>query len=59
MLYVGDASDIRPYFHDLRELGRVPAGTPGAAAPPGGDTIWLASGRREPWARLWPELHTP
>ena len=59
VLYLGDASDIRPYFHDLRELGRVPAGTPGAAAPPGGDTIWLASGRREPWERLWPELRTP
>lgn len=59
VLYVGNVSEIRPYFDDLRELGRVPAGTPGAGPVPGGDVIWLASGRREPWTRLWPELRTP
>jgi len=59
VLYIGDARDIRPYFNDLRELGPVGAGTPGSAALPGGDTLWLASGRREAWSRLWPELRTP
>ncbi|HEX4360018.1 MAG TPA: glycosyltransferase family 39 protein [Pseudonocardia sp.] len=59
VLYVGDARDIRPYFTDLRELGSVAAGTPGVASLPGDATLWLASGRREPWAWLWPALRTP
>jgi hypothetical protein len=58
VLYIGDPVGIRPYFDDLRELGTVPAGTPGAGVVPGDTTLWLAVGRHEPWSRVWPALRT-
>jgi 4-amino-4-deoxy-L-arabinose transferase-like glycosyltransferase len=58
VLYVGDPVRIRPYFDDLRELGTVPVGAPGAGAVPGDTPLWLASGRHEPWSWMWPVLRT-
>jgi hypothetical protein len=49
VLYVGSTPDaLRPYFSDVRQ---VADGGPDA-------TVWLCTGRREPWASLWPRLRT-
>jgi 4-amino-4-deoxy-L-arabinose transferase-like glycosyltransferase len=56
VLYVGDPAAIRPYFDELRDLGTVAAGPPGAGVVPGGTALWLVGGRHEPWSRLWPLL---
>jgi hypothetical protein len=56
VLYVGEPSEIRPHFDELRLLGTVPEAVPGTATFPAGTQLWLAEGRRAPWSRLWPEL---
>ncbi len=49
VLYVGSAPDeLRPYFTDVHQ---VADGGPDAS-------VWLCTGRREPWATLWPHLRT-
>ncbi len=47
MLFVGgDPDALRPYFTDVREVAE------------GGEdaSVWLCTGRQEPWAQLWPRL---
>jgi hypothetical protein len=46
-MYVGaDPAELRPYFTDIRQL-----------ADGGRDTsIWLCTGRTEPWATIWPRI---
>ncbi|MFI5614518.1 glycosyltransferase family 39 protein [Amycolatopsis sp. NPDC051903] len=55
-LWVGE--DPRPllgHFADLRPVGRVD--TAGALpSVANGTPLWLASGRLQPWAQLWPTL---
>ena len=49
VLFVGDSPDaLRPYFADVRMVAD------------GGESasVWLCSGRQEPWAQLWPRLRT-
>ncbi|SEP20948.1 glycosyltransferase family 39 protein [Amycolatopsis saalfeldensis] len=58
VLFVG--TDPRPllgHFADLRPAGKVDTG---AAVPSveQGLPIWLASGRLQPWPRIWPQLIT-
>jgi len=49
VLFVGgDPDALRPYFSGVR---MVADGGPDAS-------VWLCTGRREPWARLWPRLRT-
>ncbi len=56
VLFVGE--DPRPllgHFADLRPIGKVDTG----AAKPSyfdGVPLWLATGRVEPWSKLWPKL---
>jgi 4-amino-4-deoxy-L-arabinose transferase-like glycosyltransferase len=47
VLYVGSGPDeVAPYFADVREV-----------ADGGADaSVWLCTGRREPWASFWPQL---
>ena len=41
-LYVGSIpEELRPYFADERKVA---------------DSVWLCTGRREPWASVWPKL---
>jgi 4-amino-4-deoxy-L-arabinose transferase-like glycosyltransferase len=49
VLFVGgDPDALRPYFSDVRLV-----------ADGGQDaSVWLCTGRREPWADLWPRLRT-
>jgi hypothetical protein len=49
VLYVGgDPTTLRPYFTDMHMV-----------ADGGQDTsVWLCTGREEPWAQLWPRLRT-
>jgi hypothetical protein len=48
VLFVGeDPAVLRPHFSDVRLLAD------GRDA-----SVWLCSGRREPWAELWPRLRT-
>jgi hypothetical protein len=49
VLYVGSTPDqLRPWFSDVRQV-----------ADGGQDaTVWLCTGRREPWASIWPRLRT-
>ena len=49
VLFVGDDPDsLRPHFSDVR---MVADGGPDAS-------VWLCTGRQEPWAQLWPQLRT-
>jgi hypothetical protein len=47
VLYVGSGPDeVAPYFADVRKV-----------ADGGADaSVWLCTGRREPWASFWPQL---
>lgn len=56
VLFVGaDPRPLTGHFADVRQAGVVTtAGRPDNAAA--GTPIWLATGRTEPWSRLWPEL---
>ncbi len=57
VLYVGTSPDeLRPHFADVRKIADgVTIAGPGGG--PGKDTsVWLATGKREPWASLWPKL---
>ena len=47
VLYVGSGPDeVAPYFTDVRKV-----------ADGGADaSVWLCTGRREPWASFWPQL---
>jgi hypothetical protein len=49
VLFVGGHPDaLRPHFSDVRMV-----------AEGGRDaSVWLCTGRREPWAQLWPRLRT-
>lgn len=49
VLFVGgDPDELRPYFSDVRLV-----------ADGGQDaSVWLCTGRKEPWARLWPRIRT-
>jgi 4-amino-4-deoxy-L-arabinose transferase-like glycosyltransferase len=49
VLFVGsDPGDLRPHFADVQLV-----------ADGGQDTsVWLCTGRQEPWAELWPQLRT-
>jgi hypothetical protein len=49
VLFVGgDPGALRPYFPDVRVV-----------ADGGQDaSVWLCTGRQEPWAQLWPRLRT-
>jgi 4-amino-4-deoxy-L-arabinose transferase-like glycosyltransferase len=49
VLFVGgDPDTLRPYFSDVRMV-----------ADGGQDaSVWLCTGRQEPWAQLWPRLRT-
>jgi hypothetical protein len=49
VLFVGGSPDaLRPYFTDVRMVAD------------GGEnaSVWLCTGRQEPWAALWPRLRT-
>jgi 4-amino-4-deoxy-L-arabinose transferase-like glycosyltransferase len=49
VLFVGgDPQALRPYFADVR---MVADGGPDAS-------VWLCTGRKEPWAGMWPRLRT-
>jgi hypothetical protein len=51
-LYVGTSADeVRPWFRDVR---RVDDGGPDARE----SSVWLCTGRQEPWAEIWPRLRT-
>ncbi|HEX2313135.1 MAG TPA: glycosyltransferase family 39 protein [Thermomonospora sp.] len=56
VVYVGSTrEDLLRYFRDVREAGRVVDGNwleKGAA----GETIWVCSGLRRPWADTWEEM---
>jgi hypothetical protein len=49
VLFVGgDPEALRPHFSDVRVV-----------ADGGQDaSVWLCTGRQEPWAQLWPRLRT-
>jgi 4-amino-4-deoxy-L-arabinose transferase-like glycosyltransferase len=49
VLFVGsDPNGLRPYFSDVRMV------TDGGQDA----SVWLCTGRQEPWAQLWPRLRT-
>ncbi|HYH30840.1 MAG TPA: glycosyltransferase family 39 protein [Pseudonocardia sp.] len=51
-LFVGTSADeVRPYFADVR---RVDDGGPDAGA----SSVWLCTGRQEPWSQIWPRLRS-
>ncbi|WP_245645260.1 ArnT family glycosyltransferase [Pseudonocardia acaciae] len=56
VLFVGDPSAIRPYFGAVRRLATVDTSALGARTPLDGTPIWLATDRRDSWARIWPAL---
>ncbi|MBB4682937.1 ArnT family glycosyltransferase [Amycolatopsis jiangsuensis] len=58
VLYIGD--DPRPLLGHFTGVQPVGAVDTGAAKPSAADgtRMWLASGRLQPWDRLWPKLFT-
>jgi hypothetical protein len=53
----GDPTLLRPWFADARPVGVIgPDGLRPTAGPDAGTQVWLLTGRREPWAVLWPRL---
>lgn len=57
VLYYGTSPDeLRPHFADIRKINAGVTVT-GPSGGPGKDmSLWLATGKREPWASLWPRL---
>ncbi|MFE0023101.1 ArnT family glycosyltransferase [Amycolatopsis sp. NPDC059021] len=56
VLFVGeDPRLLLGHFAHLRPIGKVHTGLPVANAVDG-QPVWLATGRNEPWATLWPKL---
>jgi hypothetical protein len=48
-------SDLARWFGSVTEAGRIDNGV-GLDNEEQGATVWLATGRRVPWAEIWPEL---
>lgn len=43
----GTGDDLRPFFTDVRRVGRS-----------GDAELWLATGRTGPWSQIWPRMRT-
>jgi hypothetical protein len=50
-----DEPSLRRWFASVQPAARVDNGV-GLANEEQGRTVWVCTGRRESWARLWPEL---
>ncbi|OZM77713.1 glycosyl transferase family 39 [Pseudonocardia sp. MH-G8] len=51
-IFVGRTpDDVRPYFDEVR---RIDEGGPDARE----SSVWLCTGRQEPWAAIWPRLRS-